>query len=80
MRQFSDDDLLCAERRAREVEPHVVRQKVVVARFEVLGDTAEAQHARLYLALQEQRLKVARKALQQIRVQRARASFRAIGK
>ena len=43
MRQFTEDDLHRAERQVREVERHVVRQKVVVARFEVLGDTADAR-------------------------------------
>jgi hypothetical protein len=51
MRQFLEDNLRRAERRVREAERHMSRQKAVVARFEALGEEREAQIARERLAV-----------------------------
>jgi hypothetical protein len=80
MREFTEADLHEVERRVREAERHVVRQQVVLAKLEMLDDAHEARLARLYLALWEQQLQLARKELRRLQAQRARASFRVVGK
>ena len=78
MRQFTEDDVHCAERRVLQARHNVERQQVVLAKFGILDDAHEARLARLYLALWEQQLQLAIKELRQLQAQRARASFRVI--
>jgi hypothetical protein len=65
MRQFVEDDRHRAERRLREAERHVARQKAILAAFEVLGDATQTQMARERLDVLEKTLTAARAAWHQ---------------
>ena len=81
MADFSSEcELHRAELRVRSAERAVVRQQVVVAKFEAVDDLDETHLARLYLAVCEQRLQVARDELRGLQAQRARALFRVVRK
>jgi hypothetical protein len=67
MRQFVEDDQHRAERRLREAERHVKRQKAVLISFETLGDKIQAQTARERLDTLEKTVMTARETLRQHR-------------
>jgi len=63
MRQFLENNLQRAERHVREAERHFERQRMVVRRFELIGNADEIRLARQRLLECEKTIQEARESL-----------------